>query len=461
VTTGTENRASEGTRDRAPGRTVRRHRGALQILGALITAAGAILIARAAFGVTNLFIDVVIGYAVFIITVAIVEFTANPADVEIDLRERDDTRRDSSVSNVLVEPVALQVVPDIDAADDQPLRFRSFSRKDVAEVIVALVVATAFAELLRIALRMQSLVGLAVWWYIAFIAIYFLLSRDRDNAEAALDRVMTMLVWSTGILVGSLLVWIIAYVFAKGLPTLTATFFTQDMSKVGPLSPGGGAKHAIIGTIEQVGLATLVVVPVGILTAVYLHEIRGKMAAPVRFIIDAMSGLPSIVAGLFIYTAWVTRYGYSGLAGALALAVLMLPTMTRASEEILRTVPDTLREGAMALGAPQWRLVQRVVLPTALTGIVTAGLLAVARAIGETAPLLFTAFNNDSTNVNALHDPQAALPTFVWKLIFLPDQAAKDRAWAGATILIMLVFVLFVSARIVTNRGTRKLEGRR
>jgi phosphate transport system permease protein len=174
-----------------------------------------------------------------------------------------------------------------------------------------------------------------------------------------------------------------------------------------------------------------------------------------------MAGLPSIVAGLLVFTVWVKQNGYSGIAGAFALAILMLPTMTRASEEILRTVPDPLREGALALGAPQWRLVQKVVLPTAIAGIVTASLLAIARAIGETAPLLLTSFGSPNTNVNPSHDPQASLPLFVWSLIRLPNQRQNDRAWAGALLLIIIVFVLFVSARYVSTRGRRKLEGRR
>jgi phosphate transport system permease protein len=332
---------------------------------------------------------------------------------------------------------------------------------DFVEGGVAALAAAGIAEGIRVLLRMRSLVGVAAWWYVAFIAIYFLLARDRDDAERALDRVVTMLVWSAGLLVVSVLGWMIATVVAKGLGKLTWGFLTHDLSKTGPLTPGGGAIHAIIGTVEQVGMATVVVVPLGILTAVYLHEVRGRMTKPIRFIVDAMSGLPSIVAGLLLFTLWVDAHGYSGVAGSAALVVLMLPTMTRASEEILRTVPDSLREGALALGSPQWRLVQRVVLPTALAGIVTATLLAIARAIGETAPMILTAFGADATNTNPLHGPQSDLPLFVLKLIFLPNKTQQDRAWTGALILVTLVLVLFVTARLVARRGLRRLEGSR
>jgi phosphate transport system permease protein len=305
--------------------------------------------------------------------------------------------------------------------------------------------------------RMRSLVGLTIWWYVAFVAIYFLLVRDRADAERAVDSVVTVLVVSTGLAIAVVLTWMVVFIVARGASKLTWSFFTEDLSKTGPLTPGGGVKHAIIGTVEQVGLATLVVVPVGILTAVYLHEIRGRLARPVRFIVDAMAGLPSIVAGLLVFTVWVEDHGFSGVSGSIALAILMLPTMTRASEEILRTVPDGLREGALALGAPQWRLVQRVVLPTALAGLVTAALLAIARAIGETAPMLLTAFGADGTNTNPGKGPQSDLPLFVWKLIREPDKTQQARAFTGALVLVMLVFVLFVSARLVANRGMRKL----
>jgi phosphate transport system permease protein len=287
------------------------------------------------------------------------------------------------------------------------------------------------------------------------------LARDRNDAETALDRVVTVVVWSVGLVVAGALTWMIAFIVIRGYHRLTWSFFTQDLSKTGPLTPGGGAKHAIIGTLEQVGIATVLVVPIGILTAVYLHEIHGRLARPVRFIVDAMSGLPSIIAGLFIFTLWVGEHGFSGLAGSAALIVLMLPTMTRATEEILRTVPDTLREGALALGAPQWRLVQRVVIPTAIAGIVTAALLAVARAIGETAPVLLTALGSPNTNTNPLHGAQSDLPLFVWSLYHEPNQTQIDRAFTGAFVLVLLVFVLFTTARLVSNRGMKKLGGAR
>jgi phosphate transport system permease protein len=429
----------------------------LEVAGSLIVALGVTLVARAALDLSNLWVLLALGYGTFVAAVAFIELASedrtHPADIDLT--------REGVPGPAPLEPPPVRAVPDTTDLPDEPRRRRGVSGPELIEAGIAALVAGGVAEILRVVLRMDSLVGVAIWGYVAFIAIYFLLVRDRDDAEGATNSVVTVLVWSAALLVVAVLGWMMATVVSKGATKVTWDFLTHDLSTTGPLDAGGGAKHAIIGTAEQVGIATLVVIPLGILTAVYLHEIRGRIAAPIRFIVDAMSGLPSIVAGLLIYTVWVSEHGYSGIAGSAALVVLMLPTMTRATEEILRTVPDSLREGAFALGAPQWRLVQSVVLPTALAGIVTASLLAVARAIGETAPMLFTAFGADATNVNPLHGPQSDLPLFVFKLIFLPNQTQIDRAWAGALILVSFVLVLFVSARLVARRGIKRLGGTR
>jgi phosphate transport system permease protein len=344
--------------------------------------------------------------------------------------------------------------------DDRPRRQKQLTSDDLTAVTWAVIAGGAFAWALRAVLGMHGILGTALWWYAGALIVFFVLIRDRLDAEAALDRIVTVFIWSVGALVSSILVWMIGFLVVKGLPYLSTTFFTDDMSKVGPLSPGGGARHALIGTLEQVGLATLVVVPVAVLTAVYLNEINGRLAAPARFVIDAMSGLPSIIAGLLVYTVWVSGHGFSGAAGAAALAVLMLPTVTRASEEILRTIPDPLREGALALGAPRWQVTLRVVIPTALGGLVTAVILGIARAVGETAPMLLTSFGADTTNTNPFSGPQADLPLFVWKLIRLPNDTQQNRAWAGALLLVLLVLVLFIAARLVAARSQKKLGAR-
>jgi phosphate transport system permease protein len=188
---------------------------------------------------------------------------------------------------------------------------------------------------------------------------------------------------------------------------------------------------------------------------VFLNEIGGKGRRAVRMFVDAMSGVPSIVAGLFIYAVLVVGlgWGFSGFAGALALSILMLPTVTRTSEEVLRLVPDGLREAGLALGSQEWRVTWNVVLPTARSGLITAVILGVARAIGETAPLLFTAFGNTALNWNVFHGAQDSMSLFVYTLIRFPQAAEQQRAWTGAMILMFIVLVLFVIARIV-GRGT-------
>jgi len=457
---------SIGSAGRGSPRPPRRRHTVLEVVGALVVAIGAATTANA-LGVSDAIAFVAIGYAAFVAVVAVVELFGNGRSrrrvvaPEIDLTSESSPAPAGATSLVPREVPPLHAAPEPDDLPDVPIKRRKVGPAEFLDAGVATLVAAAVAEIIRIVLRMQSLVGLAIWWYVAFIAVYFLLTRDNTDAETALDRVVTVVVWSVGLLMISVLAWLITTVVTKGLPMLSWEFLTNDLSKTGPLDPGGGAAHAIVGTFEQVGIATLVVVPLGILTAVYLHEIRGRIAAPIRFIVDAMSGLPSIVAGLLIYTVWVGGHGFSGVAGSAALVVLMLPTMTRATEEILRTVPNSLREGALALGAPQWRLVQSVVLPTALAGIVTAGLLAVARAIGETAPMLLTAFGSDSMNLNPFHGPQSDLPLFVYKLLFLPNKTQIDRAWTGALVLVLLVLVLFVTARLVARRGLKRLGGAR
>ncbi len=430
------------------------------IVPTLIALAAGVLIATlcwSTLGWHNIAGVVVMTAISFVVTLSVAEFVREDDDaivVDVAAEERAEAEpREIPHLAAVPEPVEAW-----SEETDRPTRRRTIRGVDVAEGIVAAVAGLAVAELVRIVIAMQSLVGFTIWWYLAFLITYFFLVRDRSTVEGAIDRVVTMVVWSVGFLVAGVLTWMIAFVVAKGLPRLTWSFFTEDLSKVGPLSPGGGAKHAIIGTLEQVGIATVIVVPIAILTAVYLHEINGRLARPIRFITEALTGLPSIVAGLLIFTVLVQQKGFSGLAGALALAVLMLPVVTRTSEEILRTVPDTLREGSLALGAPRWRLVQKVVLPTALTGLVTAVILGIARAIGETAPMLLTAFGSDTTNKSPTDGAQSDLPLMIWKLIREPVDVQQQRAWTGALVLVTLVFILFATARYIAGRGERRLR---
>jgi phosphate transport system permease protein len=249
------------------------------------------------------------------------------------------------------------------------------------------------------------------------------------------------------------LVAIVFYVLKKGAGVISVDFLTKDIPIVSR-SIGPGMGPAIIGTLVITGAATAMAVPLGILAAVYLNEYgkKNRLAAVIRTMSDVMTGVPSIVMGLFIYTIWVLNYGYSGFAGALALACLMLPIVIRSTEEILRLVPAGLREASLALGASRARTILTVVLPAAIPGITSGALLAVARAAGETAPLLFTIGAARKVNTAVFHGANTALSTQIFRNAQVPFPGAQERAWGAALTLIVLVVLLTILARVVTRR---------
>lgn len=247
---------------------------------------------------------------------------------------------------------------------------------------------------------------------------------------------------------------LLGFTVMRGAKRLSPAFLTHSMAGIPPLSPGGGIYHAMIGTLEQVILATLLAVPLGLLVAVFLAETPTRaITTPVRLLVDVMTGIPSIVTGLFVFSFWVVglHRGFSGLAGSFALMILMLPVVVRSAEEMLRLVPQSLREAAMALGLPRWRTTWSVVLPAARGGITTGVLLAIARVTGETAPLLLTVGNNAFINTNPLHGQQASLPVFVFNQTGSAFDVAVQRAWAGALVLIAFVVVVYLTARLLTR----------
>ncbi len=334
------------------------------------------------------------------------------------------------------------------------------------EFLLSAIAGIALAMTFRLLLDWTHPLTLAIWAVIGFMVVEYLLVRDRSGSVVASDRLITCAVWLCGLAAVGVLAWMVVYLVAKGLGALDWNFFTDDMSKTGPLNPGGGSLHAIIGTLEQTAIATVIAVPIGVLTAVYLNELKGRLSPVVRFFSDAMSGLPSIVAGLLVYTLWVSGHGgldrgFSGVAASFALLIVMLPIVTRTAEEVLRTIDPALREASFALGSPQWRTVSKVVLPTARSGLVTAAILSIARVVGETAPLLLTAFGSASINTDPLHGPQQALPLFVYQLIRQPNSVQIQRAWTAALVLVLVVLVLFVIARVISARGDRLRKGRR
>jgi phosphate transport system permease protein len=272
------------------------------------------------------------------------------------------------------------------------------------------------------------------------------------------DRIATVLMIASFVIVIIPLGFVLYTVIAKGASIISWSFLTS-----GPIPPNvlpanvGGMGPAVLGTLEITALATAMAVPLGILGAVYITEYggRGPLAALVRFMADVMTGVPSIVMGLFIFSIWVLHFGFSGLAGAFALGCLMLPIVIRSTEEMLKLVPNSLREGSYAVGATKARVTLTVVLPAALSGIVSGSLLAVARAAGETAPLLFTILTVFYANPNVFHGPTTSLPSQIFVNASSPYAGAQARGWGAALTLIAICFILMIAARIITARFTR------
>ena len=276
--------------------------------------------------------------------------------------------------------------------------------------------------------------------------------RRKSFANAAIEVFMAFAMVIFFTFVGSVL-W---PVFDNGIRAFRPSLLTQDATVVdidAPLNIGGMG-HAIAGTLIMVAVSTLICVPVGILAALYVTEVRGRLTPFVRFFVQAMSGVPSIVAGLFVYAAFIVSgvMEFSGLAGAIALSILMLPTVARTAEEILRLIPDDLRTAALALGGTQWRVVRMVVLPAARAGLVTAAILGIARVAGETAPLLLTAFGSTTFNANPTSGTMSALPMYVFTQMMLGGDNDVARAWVACLVLMVLVAVLFTSARVAAAR---------
>ncbi|WP_131771084.1 phosphate ABC transporter permease PstA [Candidatus Protofrankia californiensis] len=275
-----------------------------------------------------------------------------------------------------------------------------------------------------------------------------------EGSRRAADRLVTTLVYLAFLLAVIPLVAVLASVIAKGAERVDISFLNHSMRNVGARDAGGGIYHALIGTLEQIALASLFAVPFGLLVAIYLVEYgRGRISRTISFFVDVLTGLPSVIAGLFILAFYILALGQkpSGFAGALALTILMIPIVVRSAEEMLKLVPDELREASYALGVSRWRTILKIVVPTALPGIVTGVMLAVARVAGETAPLLLTIFGTDSINFNPFSGPQSALPLYIYSQAGQPQQAAVDRAWAAALTLIVLVMLLNAVARLVAR----------
>ena len=298
---------------------------------------------------------------------------------------------------------------------------------------------------------LKGKLGFAVTLILMSLIVTSAISWTRRDRKAAVSSVSGVFVFVAATFVLMPLMSILYEIIRLGFGGLSWGIFTNDMSKTSADAPiiEGGLLHAIIGTLYLVLFATLASAPIGFLTALYIVEVKGRFAGSVRFFVQAMSGVPSIVAGLFIYAVWMIGLGnsYNAIAGAGALTILMIPTVARVSEEVLKLIPNDLREAGLALGATQWRTVGMIVLPAAKSGLVTAIVLGVARVAGETAPLLLTIGGSDQINFNPAAGNNSALPFYVWKNYSFGSEQAVARAWLGILILMILVFFLFSVAR--------------
>jgi phosphate transport system permease protein len=276
-----------------------------------------------------------------------------------------------------------------------------------------------------------------------------------SGRRVLVDRLATVLVWAAFVLAVVPLVWILWTVFSKGYALLLdAQWWTNSQAGISPRREGGGAYHAIVGTILMAAVTALIAVPIAVFTAIYLVEYgRGRFARVVSFMVDILTGIPSIVAALFIYALWITVLGQAreGIAVSFALVLLMLPVVVRSSEEMLKLVPNELREASYALGVPKWKTISRIVLPTAASGIITGILLGLARIMGETAPLIILAPYTAFINYDLFNGNMAALPTLIFTNFGNNIQPQLDRMWAAALTLILLVLMLNIAGRFVAR----------
>jgi len=337
---------------------------------------------------------------------------------------------------------------------------------------VALVALSALASLCLMWIIFYQLtllsggVGFLVCWYVGFLVLTWVSTAQVIERQVATDRVVGVLVVSAGLLMVGIVLYIVGWVCWKAIPSIHwGSLFTKDEKQLILTDPDVlnhvGVFQAIIGTVEQVLMAALIGLPFAIATAVFLNEVKGWGARLVRTVVTAMSGTPSVVAGIFIYSILILTHvlQYSGVAASFALVVILLPSVTRVVEEVLRVVPAGLREASLALGAPEWRTTWSVVLPTARSGVVTAALLGVARIVGETAPLIFTAFGSQVTNWDPFVHDQGSLPLVIYSGVRQAQSVYIEIAFQAAFVLMLIVLILFVLARVFT-RTKGKSKGR-
>ncbi|MFJ4920817.1 phosphate ABC transporter permease PstA [Streptomyces sp. NPDC088725] len=311
------------------------------------------------------------------------------------------------------------------------------------------VVAIALGVAIGAAAGLTSKVQWGLIAVVAFLVLSYVTTTVVENKRQAKDRLATSVVWVCFILAVIPLFSLLYTTISRGVADFSPYFLSHSMAGVLGSEQGGGVYHALLGTLEQVAIATVIAAPIGLLTAVYLVEYgKGSLARAVTFFVDVMTGIPSIVAGLFILSIMlIGKIEPSGLMGSLALTILMVPVVVRSTEEMLKLVPNELREAALALGVPKWRVILKVVLPTAIGGITTGVMLAIARIAGETAPIILLVFGSQLINSNPFDGAQSSLPFYIYEQYKIGETASIDRAWAAALVLIAFVMILNLVAR--------------
>ncbi len=340
----------------------------------------------------------------------------------------------------------------------KPQKPWSPTRQEVAINASSFITSAALATAAVKFTALSGKIGFFVAFIVSITTLQVISGVRKYGRKALADNFASSIIYVGASIVLVPVVSILYMAITKGIAGLHWSLFTQSMFNASFLDPvsKGGLLHALVGTLYLIILSMIVSVPMGILTALYLTEIKGPGAKFIQFVVQAMSGVPSVVAGLFIFTSviLISPLKASGATGALALAVLMIPTVTRTSQEVLLLVPQDLREAGLALGATQWKTVATIVVPAARNGLITATILGVARIAGETAPLIFTIGGADKLNLNPFKDYQSALPFYVWKGLTLGTPESLQRAWTGILILLVLVLSLFIAARTL---GVRKM----
>lgn len=341
----------------------------------------------------------------------------------------------------------------------KPQRPWKATKRDIATTSGVLISSALLSYLLVLLTGLKGKIGFIAGFILISTFLQVVVGVRKFGRKALGDNIASSLIYVGASLVFLPVFSILFMAIKQGVGGLHASLFTETMFNASFMDPvdKGGLLHALVGTLYLIFIAMVISVPMGILTALYLTEIKGPAAGFIQFIVQAMSGVPSVVAGLFIFTSviLITPVKTSGFTGALALAVLMIPTVTRTSQEVLLLVPHDLREAGLALGATQWKTVATIVVPAARNGLITAVILGVARIAGETAPLLFTLGTADKINWNIFSGGQNALPYYVWSGLIDGTESGLARSWTGILVLLILVLLLFVSARLF---GSRKVK---